>query len=71
MDGGIILWFWGTQKVSSCVMKHLFLKRVQHPNFSGNALSDAIPMSHYQNFAAGAAKNTALRADLNTPLIAE
>jgi len=56
MDGGIILWFWGTQKVSSCVMKHLFLKRVQHPNFSGNALSDAIPMSHYQNFAAGAAK---------------
>ena len=29
------------------------------PKFFGNALSDAIPMSHNQNFAAGAAKTKA------------
>jgi len=48
------------KRVNSCVLKHLFLEGVEQPNISpqkpGNALSDALRMSRFQNFAAGAAK---------------
>jgi len=44
------------------IIKHLFLERLEQPFKSpknpGNALSDALLMSHLQNFAAGAAKKT-------------
>jgi len=47
-------------RVNSCVLKHLFLEGVEQPKISpkkpGNALSDALLMSHFQNFAANAAK---------------
>jgi len=60
------------KRVNSCVLKHLFLEGVEQPKISpkrpGNALSDALLMSRFQNFAADAAKNgffeTALRAIL-------
>ena len=65
------------KRVNSCVLKHLFLEGVEQPNISpkkpGNALSDALLMSRFQNFAADAAKKnprsvlffeTALRAVL-------
>jgi len=46
--------------VNSCVLKHLFLERVEQPKISpkkpGNAFSDALLMSCFQNFAADAAK---------------
>jgi len=48
------------KRVNSCVLKHLFLERVEQPKISpknpGNALSDALLMSCFQNFAADAAK---------------
>jgi len=55
------------KRVNSCVLKHLFLEGVDQPTISPkkteNALSDALLMSHFQNFAADAAKKkTALRA---------
>jgi len=59
--------------VNSCVLKHLFLEGVEQPKISpktpGNALSDALVMSRFQNFAADAARifflfKTALRAVL-------
>ena len=61
------------KRVNSCVLKHLFLERVEQPKMlpkkPENALSDAILMSCFQNFAADAAKHktffeTALRAVL-------
>jgi len=59
------------KRVNSCLLKHLFLERVGRPKISskrpGNALSDALLMSCFQNFAADDAKKitafeTALRA---------
>ena len=48
------------KRVNSSVLKHLFLERVEQPKISsktpGNALSDALIMSCFQNFAADAAK---------------
>ena len=58
------------KRVNSFVLKHLFLKGVKQSNMlpenPGNALSDALLMSRFQNFAADAAKKfkTALRAVL-------
>ena len=54
------------KRVNSCVLIHLFLEGVEQPKTSpktpGNALSDALLMSRFQNFAADAAKkNRALR----------
>jgi len=47
------------KRVNSCVLKHLFLEGDQEPKKSpknpGNALSDALLMSRFQNFAADAA----------------
>jgi len=70
------------KRVNSCVLKHLFLEGVEQPKISpkkpGNALSDALLMSRFQNFAADAAKikprsprffETALRAVLINELI--
>jgi len=70
------------KRVNSCVLKYLFLERVEQPKKSqkkpGNALSDALLMSCFQNFAADAAKRkprsarffeTALRAVLINELI--
>ena len=49
------------KRVNSSVLKHLFLERVEQPKISpktpGNALSDVLLMSCFQNFAADAAKN--------------
>ena len=55
------------KRVNSCVSKHVFLEGVEQtktsPKKPGNALSDALLMSRFQNFAADAAKNKiALRA---------
>jgi len=57
------------KRVNSGVPKHLFLEGVEQPKISpkkpGNALSNALLMSRFQNFAADAAKKkyeTALRA---------
>jgi len=40
--------------VNSCVLKHLFLEGVEQPKISpkktGNALSDALPMSRFPKF---------------------
>ena len=48
------------KQVNSCVLKHLFLERVEQPKISppklGNALSDALLVSCFQNFADDAAK---------------
>jgi len=48
------------KRVNSCVLKHLFLEGVEQPKNSpknpGNALSDALLMSRFQNLAANAAK---------------
>ena len=65
------------KRVNSCVLKHLFLERVEQPKISptkpGNALSDALLLSCFENFAADAATKkpnsarifeTALRAVL-------
>ena len=42
------------KRVNSCVPKHLFLEGVEQPKISpkkpGNALSDALLMSRFQNF---------------------
>jgi len=62
------------KRVNSCVLRHLFLEENEQPKIShkcpGNAVSDALLMSHFQNFAADAAKNkTALRAVLINELI--
>ena len=50
------------KRVNSCVLKHLFLERVEQPKISpknpGISLSDALLMSCFQNFAANAAKKT-------------
>ena len=50
------------KRVNSSVLKHLFLEGVEQPKTSpktpGNALSDALLMSPFQNFAANAAKKT-------------
>jgi len=63
------------KRVNSCVLKHLFLEAVQQPKIlpknPGNALSNVLLMSRFQNFAADAAKKnhgffeTALCAVLN------
>jgi len=41
------------KRVNSCVLKHFFLEEVEKPKISpknpGNALSDALPMSRFQN----------------------
>jgi len=62
------------KRVNSRVLKHLCLEGLEQPTKSpkepGNALSDALLMSRFQNFAADAAKKknqlfkTALRAVL-------
>jgi len=65
------------KRVNSCVLQHLFLEGFEQPKMSpknpGNAFSDALLMSRFQNFAADAAKQkprsarfwkTALRAVL-------
>ena len=57
------------KRKNSCVLKHLFLVGVEQPKIlpknPRNALSDALLMSFFQNFAADAAKTkTALRAVL-------
>jgi len=43
------------KRVNSCVLKHLFLEGVEQPKISpkkpGNALSDALLMSRFQNLA--------------------
>jgi len=48
------------KRVNSCVLTHLFLEGVEQPKISpkkpGNAFSDALLMSRFQNFAADAAK---------------
>ena len=48
------------KRVDSCVPKHLFLEGVEQPKISpktpGNAFSDALLLSRFQNFAADAAK---------------
>jgi len=48
------------KRVNSCVLKHLFLERVEQPKISpkkpGNTFSDALLMWCFQNFAADAAK---------------
>jgi len=48
------------KRVNSCVLKHLFLEGVEQPRMSPknprSALSDALLMSRFQNFAADAAK---------------
>jgi len=54
------------KRVNSCVPKHLFLVGIEQPKISPktpeSALSDALLMSHFQNFAADAAKKkSALR----------
>jgi len=58
------------KRVDSCVPKHLFLEGVEQPKISpktpGNAFSDALLLSRFQNFAADAAKKkTALRTFFN------
>jgi len=70
------------KRANSSVLKHLFVERVEQPKISpknpGNALSDVLLMSCFQNFAADAAKNelrsarffkTVLRAILINSLI--
>ena len=46
------------KRVNSCVLQHLFLEGVEQPKISpnkpGNAFSDALLMSRFQNFAAEA-----------------
>jgi len=48
------------KRVNSCVLKHLFLEGAEQPKKSpkkpGNAFSDALLTSRFQNFAADAAK---------------
>jgi len=48
------------KRVNSSVLKHLFLERVEQtkisPKTPGNAFSEALLMSCFQNFAADAAK---------------
>ena len=48
------------KQVISCVPKHFFLEGVEQPenppNTPGNALSDALLMSRFENLAADAAK---------------
>ena len=48
------------KQVNSCILKHLFLEGVEQPKISpknpGNAFSDALLMSRFQNFVADAAK---------------
>jgi len=48
------------KRVKSCVLKHLFLEGAEQPKISpkkpGNALSDVLLMSRFENFAADAAK---------------
>jgi len=48
------------KRVNCSVLKHLFLERVEQPKISPknprNAVSDALLMSCFQNFAADAAK---------------
>jgi len=48
------------KSVNSCVLQHLFLEGVEQPKKlpkkPSNALSDALLMSRFQNFAADAAK---------------
>ena len=62
------------KQVNSCVLKHLFLEGVEQPKISpknpGNALSDALLMSRFENFADDTAKkrNRALRGFLKTAL---
>jgi len=59
------------KRVNSCVLKHLFLEGFEQPKISpkkpGNAFSDAVLMSCFQNFAADAAnaakKKSVLRVD--------
>jgi len=62
----------GKKRVNSCVLKHLFLEGVEQPKIlpkpPGNALSDALLMSRFQNFAANAAKkNRSMRGFLKPP----
>jgi len=51
--------------VNSCVIKDLFFEGVGHPKNSpkksGNAFSNALLMSHYQNFSAGDAEKQTAR----------
>jgi len=53
------------RRVNSCLLKHLFVERVEQrkmsPKNPGNAFSDALLMSCFQNFAADAAKNNYLK----------
>jgi len=60
------------KQVNSCVLKQLVLKGVEQPKTStknpGNALSDALLMSHSQNFAADATKKKTPRVFQNRVL---
>jgi hypothetical protein len=59
--------------VKSCVLKHLFLERVEQPKISpkypGNAFFDALLMSCFQNLAADAAAASAAKKALHAVLI--
>jgi len=48
------------KRVNSCVLKHLFSEGLEPPKIlpkkTGNALSDALLMSSFENLAANAAK---------------
>jgi len=48
------------KRLNSCVLKHIFLERVEQPKIlpktPGDAFSDALLMSCFQKFAADAAK---------------
>jgi len=61
------------KRVNSCVQKHLFLERVEQPKISpkkpGNALSDVLLMSCFQNFAPDAAKKNVYLVRLFFPLV--
>ena len=57
------------KRVNSYVLKHVFLERVEKPKISpktpGNASSDALLMSCFQNFAADAAKKNRAKHGFN------
>ena len=59
-------------QVNSCVPKHLFLEGVEQSKISpkppGNALSDALLMSRFQNFTADAARKMFFHQDVGCEL---
>ena len=53
------------KRVNSCVLKHLFLKGVEQTKKPGNALSDALLKSRFQNFTADAEKTVLCAVVIN------